>query len=70
MQKNFSPFISIDLQHQCLINGQEYDLTIVDNAGSDEYTLNHIDFENSDAYILVYAIDDLQRLAFSFDLFF
>jgi GTPase SAR1 family protein len=51
----------LDLQYQCFINGEEYDLTIVDNAGSDQYTLNHIDFENSDAYILVYAIDDLQR---------
>ena len=54
-------FVFIDLQHQCLVNGEEYDLTIVDNAGSDQYTLNHIDFENSDAYILVYAIDDIQR---------
>jgi len=56
----------LDLQHQCIIGGQEYDLTIVDNAGSDQYTLNHIDFENSDAYILVYAIDDLQRFLLDF----
>ena len=51
-----------DLQHQCVLLNQEYDLTIIDNAGSDQYTLHHNDFENSDAYILVYAIDDLQRL--------
>jgi small GTP-binding protein len=57
----YDPSIKTNLQHQCLINGEEYDLTIVDNAGSDQYTLNHIDFENSDTYILVYAIDDLQR---------
>lgn len=61
-------FFFKDLRHQCFLNGQEYDLTIVDNAGSDQYTLSHIDFENSDAYVLVYAIDDLQR--FFFLLFF
>lgn len=54
-------YIQLDLQHQCLLNGEEYQLTIVDNAGSDQYTLNHIDLENSDAYILIYAIDDSQR---------
>lgn len=52
---------NLDLQHQCFLNGEEYDLTIVDNAGSDQYSLNQMDSENSDAYILVYAIDDLQR---------
>ena len=57
--------IFIDLQHQCYLNGEEYQLTIVDNAGSDQYTLNHIDLENSDAYILVYAIDDSQRFVSS-----
>jgi small GTP-binding protein len=62
----YDPNIKTNLQHQCIICGQEYDLTIVDNAGSDQYTLNHIDFENSDAYILVYAIDDLQRFYFHF----
>ncbi|CAF1024532.1 unnamed protein product [Rotaria sordida] len=40
-------------------------LTIIDNARSDLYTINHIDFENSDVYILVYAIDDLQRVGSS-----
>jgi GTPase SAR1 family protein len=59
-------FFKIVLQHQCTLNGQQYDLTIIDNAGSDQYTLNHIDFENSDAYILVYAIDDLQRFSLNF----
>ena len=56
--------IEIDLQHQFYLNGEEYQLTIVDNAGSDQYTLNHIDLENSDAYILIYAIDDSQRSFF------
>ncbi|CAF1150059.1 unnamed protein product [Rotaria magnacalcarata] len=56
---DYDPSIKTNLQHQCRLNGQEYDLTIIDNAGSDQYTLNHSDFENSDAYILVYAIDDL-----------
>ena len=61
--KSFVSNISflLDLQYQCTLNGQEYDLTIIDNAGSDQYTINHIDLENSDAYILVYAIDDRQR---------
>jgi len=58
--KDYDPNIRTDLRHQCVIGGQEYDLVIVDNAGSDQYTLNHGDFENSDAYILVYAIDDQQ----------
>jgi GTPase SAR1 family protein len=63
--------LNLDLQYQCIIDGQEYDLTIIDNAGSDQYTLNHIDFENSDAYILVYAIDDIQRfLVFIFIFYF
>ena len=52
----------LDLQHQCVVGGEQYDLVIVDNAGSDQYTINHSDFENSDAYILIYAIDDRQRL--------
>ena len=56
--------LSIDLQHQCVFSGEQYDLLIVDNAGYDQYTLNHNDFENSDAYIIVYAVDDRQ----SFDM--
>lgn len=55
----------LDLQHQCVIANEPYDLLIVDNAGSDQYSISHSDFDNSDAYILVYAIDDRQR----FDLF-
>ena len=51
----------LDLQHQCIIANVPYDLLIVDNAGSDQYSINHSDFDNSDAYILVYAIDDRQR---------
>ena len=50
-----------DLQHQCDIGNEQYDLLIVDNAGSDQYTIHHSDFDNSDAYILIYAIDDRQR---------
>ncbi|UJR34892.1 hypothetical protein I4U23_027670 [Adineta vaga] len=56
----YDPNIKTNLQYQCDINGREYDLTIIDNAGSDQYTINHSDLENSDAYILVYAIDDKQ----------
>ncbi|UJR34209.1 hypothetical protein I4U23_021615 [Adineta vaga] len=51
--------VLLDLQVPRL-NGREYDLTIIDNAGSDQYTINHSDLKNSDAYILVYAIDDKQ----------
>ena len=54
-------FFDVDLQHQCDIGNEEYDLLIVDNAGSDQYTIHHSDFDNSDAYILIYAIDDRQR---------
>lgn len=54
--------MNLDLEHRCIFSGEEYDLVIVDNAGFDQYTLNHNDFDNSDAYILVYAIDDRQRL--------
>ena len=43
-----------------MFSGEQYDLLIVDNAGYDQYTLNHNDFENSDAYIIVYAVDDRQ----------
>ncbi|UJR10878.1 hypothetical protein I4U23_015065 [Adineta vaga] len=56
----YDPNIKTNLQHQCVIGGEQYDLVIVDNAGSDQYTINHSDFDNSDAYILVYAIDDRQ----------
>jgi small GTP-binding protein len=59
----YDPNIRTNLQHQCVIEGHDYDLKIVDNAGSDQYTLNHGEFENSDAYILVYAIDDRQSFA-------
>ncbi|CAF4190172.1 unnamed protein product, partial [Rotaria sordida] len=45
-------------------------LTIIDNARSDLYTINHIDFENSDVYILVYAIDDLQSFKMNEYFFF
>ena len=51
----------LDLTLQHIFGGEQYDLIIVDNAGFDQYTLNHNDFDNSDAYILVYAIDDRQR---------
>jgi len=56
----------LDLKHQCTVGGEQYDLVIVDNAGSDQYTINHSDFDNSDAYILIYAIDDRQRYLFCF----
>jgi hypothetical protein len=57
-------FFRLDLQHQFNIGDEQYDLLIVDNAGSDQYTIHHSDFDNSDAYILIYAIDDRQRLVF------
>ncbi|CAF1119756.1 unnamed protein product [Adineta ricciae] len=56
----YDPNIKTNLQHQCVIGGEQYDLVIVDNAGSDQYSINHSDFDNSDAYILIYAIDDRQ----------
>ena len=61
----YDPNIKTNLQHQCNIGNEQYDLIIVDNAGSDQYTIQHNDFDNSDAYILIYAIDDRQR----FDIF-
>lgn len=60
VNQDYDPNIKTNLEYQFEVNGYEYDLQIVDNAGLDEYTLNHIDLENSDAYILVYSIDDLQ----------
>ncbi|CAF1561375.1 unnamed protein product [Rotaria sp. Silwood1] len=56
----YDPNIKTNLYYQCVIEGEEYDLVIVDNAGSDQYTLNHSDFDTSDAYVLIYAIDDRQ----------
>lgn len=61
----YDPNIKTNLLHQCNIGNEQYDLIIVDNAGSDQYTIQHNDFDNSDAYILIYAIDDRQR----FDIF-
>ncbi|CAF3004203.1 unnamed protein product [Rotaria socialis] len=56
----YDPNIKTNLNFQCIISGEEYDLVIVDNAGSDQYTLNHSDFDTSDAYVIIYAIDDRQ----------
>ncbi|CAF1220541.1 unnamed protein product [Adineta steineri] len=58
ISNEYDPNIKTKLSHQCTIGDEHYDLLIVDNAGLDQYTISHSEFDNSDAYILVYAIDD------------
>ncbi|CAF0821701.1 unnamed protein product, partial [Didymodactylos carnosus] len=56
--EEYDPNIRTQLRHSHCVHGQEYDLLVIDNAGTDPYTINHGEFDNSDSYIIVYSIDD------------